>query len=71
MWWATLQVICSNVDGDYLARERLGGSAISTAPLVEGEYLYVQNDAGELAAYTILQPEPRKSEPAANTEEGS
>ncbi len=61
----------SNVDGEYLARERFGGSAISTAPFAEGENLYVQNDAGELAAYTILRPEPNRNEPAANTEEGS
>ncbi|HNP37264.1 MAG TPA: outer membrane protein assembly factor BamB [Woeseiaceae bacterium] len=55
----------SNVDGDYLARIRQGGAAITSVPVVVGERLYVQSDSGELAAYGIKAPEkPKKSRDA-------
>jgi hypothetical protein len=36
---------------------KLGGAAISTAPVVLGERMYVQSDSGTLAAYTVVKPE--------------
>lgn len=47
----------SNLDGEYVARVKLGGAAISTAPVVLGERMYVQSDSGTLAAYTVVKPE--------------
>ena len=47
----------SNVDGDIVARVRVGNSAITADPVVVANRLYVQNDAGLLAAYEVEQPE--------------
>ncbi|MFK8030740.1 MAG: outer membrane protein assembly factor BamB [Gammaproteobacteria bacterium] len=42
----------STIDGSLQARTRAGNSAISAPPLVMGDMIYVQNDAGELYAFT-------------------
>lgn len=42
----------SALDGSFQARTRAGKSAISAPPLVMGDMIYVQNDAGELHAFT-------------------
>ncbi len=47
----------SNVDGDIVARVRVGNAAITTDPVVVANRLYVQNDSGLLAAYEVEQPE--------------
>lgn len=47
----------SNVDGEYVARAKTGGAAVSVAPIVAGDRLYVQTDGGELLAYSINTPE--------------
>ena len=47
----------SNVDGDLVARVRVGKSAITADPVVVGNRLYVQNDGGLLAVYEVEQPE--------------
>lgn len=46
----------SNVDGEAVARLRVGG-AVTTAPVVVSNRLYVQSDNGTLTAYVIDQPE--------------
>lgn len=48
----------SNVDGEPVARVRMGGAAITSDPVVVGNRLYVQNDNGLLAAYYV--PEPKR-----------
>ena len=46
----------SNVDGEYVARVRTGGAAVSNPPVVIGDTLYVQTDGGEILAYRIDEP---------------
>lgn len=52
----------SNVDGEPVARVRFGSAAISGAPIVVGNRLFVQNDSGQIAAYVVVEP---KRPPAA------
>jgi outer membrane protein assembly factor BamB len=59
----------SNFDGDPVARLRMGGAAITAEPVVVADRLYVQNDAGEVAAYAVRQPERRRAPDTAD--EGS
>ena len=47
----------SNVDGELVARIRVGNSAITADPVVVANRLYVQNDSGLLAVYEVEQPE--------------
>jgi outer membrane protein assembly factor BamB len=47
----------SNFDGDPVARVRVGGKAVSVAPVVLGDKVYVQSDDGSVTAYRIRQPE--------------
>ena len=52
----------SNVDGNPVARVKFGGAAITSDPIVVADRLYVQNDAGQLAAFVVVQPErPRRA----------
>jgi outer membrane protein assembly factor BamB len=53
----------STIDGEPVAREKLGGKAISSDPFVIANRLYVQSDSGELAAYVIVDDRPRRSAP--------
>ncbi|MEJ2299158.1 MAG: outer membrane protein assembly factor BamB [Woeseiaceae bacterium] len=53
----------NTIDGEPAARERLGGSAISSDPFVIANRLYVQNEAGELGAYEIVDDRPQRSQP--------
>ena len=53
----------STIDGEFVAREQLGGAAISTDPYVMANRLYVQSDGGQLAAYVIVDERPRRSQP--------
>ncbi len=53
----------SNLSGNPVARVRLGGSAIATAPVVVANRLYVQTEGGELAAYEVVDERPRRSAP--------
>jgi len=53
----------SSIDGKAVARMRQGSMAISSAPLVIANRLYVQSDDGSLAAYEIIQDRPKRSAP--------
>ena len=46
----------SNFDGEPVARVRLGSQAITNDPVVVADRLYVQNDAGSVAAFVVQQP---------------
>lgn len=54
----------SNVDGEPVARLKLGGAAISSDPVVMGQRLYVQTDAGVLASYEVQRPVTKPTAPA-------
>jgi len=53
----------SNLTGEPVARVKLGGTAISNAPVVIADRLYVQTDSGSIAAYEVVQDRPRRSAP--------
>ena len=53
----------STIDGEPVARERLGRDAITSAPLVIANTLYVQGDSGTLGAYVMVDDRPRRSAP--------
>lgn len=54
----------SNVDGEPVARVKLGGVAISSAPVVMGQRLYVQTDAGLLGSFEVQRPKTTPTAPA-------
>jgi len=53
----------SGLDGTQVARVKLGGGAISAAPVVVSDRLYVQSDGGSIAAYEIVDNAPQRSAP--------
>lgn len=53
----------SNLTGEPVARVKLGSTAISNAPVVVADRLYVQSDSGNIAAYEIVQDRPQRSAP--------
>lgn len=53
----------SSIDGEPVARMRQGSMAISSAPLVIANRLFVQSDDGSLAAYEIIQDRPKRNAP--------
>lgn len=53
----------SNLTGSPVARVKLGGAAISTAPVVIANRLYVQSDSGTLAAYEVVDNRPKRDAP--------
>ena len=53
----------SNIDGEPVARERLGRKAITSDPFVIANRLYVQGDGGSLGAYVMVDDRPRRSAP--------
>lgn len=53
----------SSLDGTAVARVRLGKKAISSAPIVVANRLYVQSDDGVVAAYEIVQDRPKRTAP--------
>jgi outer membrane protein assembly factor BamB len=54
----------SNVDGEPVARTRLGKKAISGAPYVAADRLFVQSDSGKLHAFVAVEEEPEQNEEA-------
>jgi len=59
----------SNLNGTPVARVKLGGSAISNAPMMISNRLYVQNDAGMLAAYEVIDERPKRPAPDISVDE--
>ena len=59
----------SNLNGNPVARVKLGGSAISNAPMVVSNRLYVQNDSGLLAAYEVVDERPTRPAPDISADE--
>lgn len=53
----------SNVDGEAVARLKVGGKAISNDPVVVADRLYVQSDSGSLFAFAVQQPKPARKAP--------
>ncbi len=53
----------SNLNGSPVARIKLGGAAISNAPVAIANRLYVQNDVGALAAYEVIDERPKREAP--------
>ena len=51
------------IDGEPVARERLGNDAITGDPLVMANRLYVQSDSGQLGAYVIVDDRPQRAQP--------
>lgn len=61
----------SNLDGEPVARVRLGSDAITSNPLVVADRLYVQSDSGSIAAYIVVDPERPKNIPDIAEDEGA
>lgn len=61
----------SNLDGEPVARVRLGSDAITSNPLVVADRLYVQSDSGSIAAYIVVDPERPKNIPDIADDEGA
>lgn len=53
----------SGIDGQPVARERIGSDAITSNPLVIGDRLYVQSDNGSIAAFVIVDDRPTRKAP--------
>lgn len=53
----------SNLNGTAVARIRLGNSAITAAPVVVANRLYVQSDSGSIAAYEVVEVRPKRQAP--------
>ncbi len=53
----------SNVDGEPVARVRVGSNAITSDPVVVANRLYVQSDAGTLAVFVVPQPARKRDAP--------
>jgi len=53
----------SSIDGQAVARLRLGKKAITSNPLVIANRLYVQNDDGTVGAYEVVQQRPTRRAP--------
>jgi outer membrane protein assembly factor BamB len=57
------------IDGEAVARERLGGKAISSDPFVMSNRVYVQSDSGQIGAYAIVDDRPKRTQPDVAEEE--
>lgn len=53
----------SNLNGTAVARIKLGKSAITSAPVVVANRLYVQSDSGSIAAYEVVEDRPKRQAP--------
>lgn len=59
----------SNLNGNPVARIKLGGAAISSAPVVLANRLYVQSDSGSVAAYEVVEDRPKRKAPDVSADE--
>jgi outer membrane protein assembly factor BamB len=53
----------SNLTGEPVARVKIGNAAISNAPVMVANRLYVQTDGGTLAAFEAVDMRPKRSAP--------
>ena len=60
----------NTIDGEAVARVRLGSDAITSDPFVLANRLYVQSDNGQLAAYVVVDDRPQRSD-AETADDGS
>jgi outer membrane protein assembly factor BamB len=51
----------NTIDGEAVARVRLGSEAITADPFVMANRLYVQSDSGQLAAYVLVDDRPKRT----------
>ena len=51
------------IDGEAVAREKLGGRSITSDPFVMGNRLFVQSDSGQIGAYMIVDDRPKRTQP--------
>ena len=61
----------SNVDGEPVARLRMGKQAISSDPVVVANRLYVQSDSGDIAAYAVQEPRRPQNRAPDTAEDGA
>ena len=61
----------SVIDGVAVARLRVGKAAISTSPVVVAGRLYVQSDSGNIAAFAVQLPKPKRNAPDIAADEGA
>ncbi|MGI9248346.1 MAG: outer membrane protein assembly factor BamB [Woeseiaceae bacterium] len=59
----------SNLTGTPVARVKLGSTAISSAPVVVANRLYVQSDSGNIAAYEVVEDRSKRQAPDVAEEE--
>ena len=53
----------NTIDGEAIARVRLGSAGITADPFVMANRLYVQSDSGQIAAYVLVDDRPQRSAP--------
>lgn len=53
----------NSIDGEPVARERLGNEAITSEPFVIANRLYVQSDGGSISAYVFVDDRPQRKAP--------
>lgn len=53
------------IDGEAVARKKLGSEAITSDPFVMGNRLFIQSDSGQIAAYVIVEDRPQRAQPDA------
>jgi len=60
----------NTIDGEAIARVRLGSAGITADPFVMANRLYVQSDSGQIAAYVLVDDRPKRNA-AENAEDES
>jgi outer membrane protein assembly factor BamB len=53
----------SAIDGEPVARQKIGGAAITSDPFVIANRLYVQSDSGSVSAFVVVDDRPRRNAP--------
>jgi outer membrane protein assembly factor BamB len=59
----------SNLNGTAVARVKQGGAAITSAPVVVANRLYVQSDSGNIAAYEVVESRSKRPAPDISADE--
>jgi outer membrane protein assembly factor BamB len=53
----------SAINGEAVARERVGSAAITSDPFVVANRLYVQSDSGKISAFVVVDDRPTRTAP--------